>query len=132
MAQERVALVTGGTRGIGAAISKGLKAKGYKVAANYGGNDEAANAFKNETGIDYLEFEVTNESQRDQALRRMIQRGATIVVAVGFGYATPLESIADEAPEPVEATVATSASVLAASEVRFIRRLTRRNCPLWI
>ena len=38
----RVALVTGGTRGIGAAISKALKAAGYKVAANYGGNDEAA------------------------------------------------------------------------------------------
>ena len=37
----RVAVVTGGTRGIGAAISKALKAAGYKVAANYGGNDEA-------------------------------------------------------------------------------------------
>ena len=39
---SRVALVTGGTRGIGAAISKALQAAGYKVAANYGGNDEAA------------------------------------------------------------------------------------------
>jgi acetoacetyl-CoA reductase len=58
MAQERVALVTGGTRGIGAAISKGLKAKGYKVAANYGGNDEAANAFKEETGIPVFKFDV--------------------------------------------------------------------------
>jgi acetoacetyl-CoA reductase len=38
----RVALVTGGTRGIGAAISQGLKAAGYKVAANYAGNDDAA------------------------------------------------------------------------------------------
>ena len=38
----RVALVTGGSRGIGAAISKALKAAGYKVAANYAGNDEAA------------------------------------------------------------------------------------------
>ena len=51
MAHGRVALVTGGTRGIGAAISKGLQAKGYKVAANYGGNDEAAQRFKAETGI---------------------------------------------------------------------------------
>jgi hypothetical protein len=41
----RVALVTGGTRGIGAAISTALKHAGYKVAANYGGNDEAANQF---------------------------------------------------------------------------------------
>jgi len=47
----RVALVTGGSRGIGAAISKALKAAGYKVAANYAGNDEAAAAFKAETGI---------------------------------------------------------------------------------
>ncbi len=58
-----------------------------------------AERFKNESGIGYLEFEVTNESQRDQALRRMVQRGASIIVAVGFGYATPLDAIAQEAPE---------------------------------
>jgi acetoacetyl-CoA reductase len=48
---SRVALVTGGTRGIGAAISKALKGAGFKVAANYAGNDEAAKAFSDETGI---------------------------------------------------------------------------------
>ncbi|MBN8965849.1 MAG: acetoacetyl-CoA reductase [Rhizobiales bacterium] len=48
---SRVAVVTGGTRGIGAALSKALKAAGYKVAANYAGNDTAAQAFKAETGI---------------------------------------------------------------------------------
>ena len=47
----RVAVVTGGTRGIGEAISKALKAAGYKVAASYAGNDEAAAKFKAETGI---------------------------------------------------------------------------------
>ncbi len=47
----RVALVTGGSRGIGAAISVALKAAGYTVAANYAGNDEAARAFSAETGI---------------------------------------------------------------------------------
>ena len=47
----RVALVTGGSRGIGAAISTALKAAGYNVAANYAGNDEVANRFKEETGI---------------------------------------------------------------------------------
>ena len=54
----RVALVTGGTRGIGAAISQGLKAAGYKVAANYAGNDEAANKFKGETGIPVFKWDV--------------------------------------------------------------------------
>ena len=58
-----------------------------------------AERFKEETGIDYLEFEVTNESQRDQAIRRMARRGATIVVTVGFAFATPLEQIAPEFEE---------------------------------
>jgi acetoacetyl-CoA reductase len=56
----RVAVVTGGTRGIGAAISKALKAAGYKVAASYAGNDEAANKFKAETGITIYKWDVSN------------------------------------------------------------------------
>ena len=56
----RVAVVTGGSRGIGAAISKALKAAGYKVAATYAGNDEAANAFKSETGIPVYKWDVSN------------------------------------------------------------------------
>ena len=47
----RVAVVSGGTRGIGAAISKALNDAGYDVAANYGGNDQAAGEFKDQTGI---------------------------------------------------------------------------------
>jgi basic membrane protein A and related proteins len=58
-----------------------------------------AERFKNEAGIEYLEFEVTNESQRDQALRRMARRGANVVIAVGFSFATPLEQIAQEFPD---------------------------------
>ena len=54
----RVALVTGGTRGIGEAISIGLKEAGYKVAANYAGNDVAAAAFKEKTGIAVYKFDV--------------------------------------------------------------------------
>jgi acetoacetyl-CoA reductase len=56
----RVAIVTGGTRGIGAAISIALKDAGYKVAANYGGNDEAARHFTKETGIASFRFDVSN------------------------------------------------------------------------
>ena len=56
----RVALVTGGSRGIGAAISTALKAAGYNVAANYAGNDEAANKFKSETGIPVYKWSVAD------------------------------------------------------------------------
>jgi acetoacetyl-CoA reductase len=56
----RVALVTGGTRGIGEAISKALKEAGYSVAANYAGNDEAANAFKDATGIPVYKWSVAD------------------------------------------------------------------------
>ena len=54
----RVAVVTGGTRGIGAAISSALKHKGYRVAANYAGNDAAAQQFQAETGIPVYKWSV--------------------------------------------------------------------------
>ena len=57
---SKVALVTGGTRGIGAAISKALKAEGYTVAAVYAGNDEAAKAFTAETGIATYKWSVAD------------------------------------------------------------------------
>ena len=56
----RVALVTGGSRGIGAAISKALKDAGYSVAANYAGNDEAARKFSDETGIKTYKWSVAD------------------------------------------------------------------------
>ena len=55
-----VALVTGGSRGIGAAISKALKEAGYTVAANYAGNDDAAKAFTAETGIKTYKWSVAD------------------------------------------------------------------------
>jgi acetoacetyl-CoA reductase len=56
----KVALVTGGSRGIGAAISVALKNAGYTVAANYAGNDEAAEKFKAETGIPVYKWSVAD------------------------------------------------------------------------
>jgi acetoacetyl-CoA reductase len=57
---SRTALVTGGSRGIGAAISKALKAEGYNVAATYAGNDEAAAKFTEETGIKTYKWNVAD------------------------------------------------------------------------
>lgn len=54
----KTAIVTGGTRGIGAAISIALKQQGYNVAASYAGNDDAANAFKAKTGINVYKWDV--------------------------------------------------------------------------
>ncbi len=56
----RVAVVTGGTRGIGRAIAVALKSAGYRVAANYGGNDQAAQQFHSETGIPVFKFDVAD------------------------------------------------------------------------
>jgi acetoacetyl-CoA reductase len=65
----RVALVTGGTRGIGAAISKALKTEGHTVVANYGGNDEAANKFKGETGIPVTKFDVSDPAACESGIK---------------------------------------------------------------
>jgi acetoacetyl-CoA reductase len=56
----RVAMVSGGSRGIGAAISRGLQAAGYAVAANYAGNDAIAAKFKAETGIPVYKWDVSD------------------------------------------------------------------------
>src|SRR3974377_173987 len=68
---SRVALVTGGTRGIGEAISKALSHAGYKVAANYAGNDEAAQKFKAETAIPAYKWDVSSYEACADALKRI-------------------------------------------------------------
>ncbi len=68
---SRVALVTGGTRGIGAAISKALKAAGYKVGANYGGNDEAASKFKAESGVAVFKWDVSSFDACSAGLKKV-------------------------------------------------------------
>ena len=67
----RVAVVTGGTRGIGGAISRALKEAGYKVAANYGGNDEAANRFRAETNVSVHKWDVGSHEACAQGLKKI-------------------------------------------------------------
>jgi len=55
--------------------------------------------FSDETGIEVMEFEVTNEAQREQAMRRMVQRGATVVLGVGFGQADAINAVAGDNPD---------------------------------
>ncbi|MBI1869326.1 MAG: acetoacetyl-CoA reductase [Methylocystis sp.] len=69
----KIAVVTGGTRGIGAAISKALKAAGYTVAANYAGNDAAAAKFKAETAIPVYKFDVASYDASAAGLARIEQ-----------------------------------------------------------
>jgi acetoacetyl-CoA reductase len=68
---SKVAVVTGGTRGIGEAISIKLKDKGYIVAATYAGNDKAAEAFKSETGISVYKFDVSDFDGCQQAIEKI-------------------------------------------------------------
>jgi acetoacetyl-CoA reductase len=78
----RVALVTGGTRGIGAAISKALKEAGYTVAANYGGNDEAATKFKAETGIPVYKFDVSDAAACEAGIKAVASELGPVDVLV--------------------------------------------------
>ncbi|MBV1706702.1 MAG: acetoacetyl-CoA reductase [Hyphomicrobiales bacterium] len=78
----RVAVVTGGTRGIGAAVAKALKAAGYKVAAVYHGNDAAAEAFKAETGIAVYKWDVGNYDACAAGLAKVTADLGTIGVLV--------------------------------------------------
>ena len=55
--------------------------------------------FMDETGVEVMEFEVTNETQREQAMRRMVSRGATVVLGVGFAQADAIDKVAAENPD---------------------------------
>jgi len=68
---ERVALVTGGSRGIGAAICIALKSEGYKVAATYSGNEEAASKFSDDTGIPTYKWNVANYEESTNGLKKV-------------------------------------------------------------
>ncbi len=78
----RVALVTGGTRGIGAAISTFLQASGRKVVASYAGNVDAAQAFQKATGIKTYKFDVSDIAQCEEAVKRITEEVGKIEILV--------------------------------------------------
>lgn len=80
---EKIAIVTGGTRGIGAAIAIGLKNKGYKVAANYAGNDQAAQEFSKANDIPVFKFDVSDFAQCEAGVKKVTEElGGPVSVLV--------------------------------------------------
>lgn len=79
---SRVALVTGGTRGIGEAIAVRLKEAGYTVAASYAGNDETANAFKDQYGINVYKFDVSDYEACRVAIAKITEELGPVDVLV--------------------------------------------------
>ena len=93
---ERVALVTGGSRGIGAAISIALKNEGYNVAATYAGNDDAASKFSDETGIKTYKWNVASYEESINGLKKVqADLGAidTIVANAGITRDAPFHKM---------------------------------------
>jgi acetoacetyl-CoA reductase len=78
----RVALVTGGTRGIGASISTALKEQGRIVIANYAGNDTAAAAFHEQHGIRVAKFDVSHFDECQRAVQQITEEVGPIEVLV--------------------------------------------------
>lgn len=80
---DRLALVTGGTTGIGAAICKDLKEAGYRVAANYVSNDEAAKKFEQETGVKTYKWDVTSPEDCTKGVENICSDfGSTVEILV--------------------------------------------------
>jgi acetoacetyl-CoA reductase len=108
----RVALVTGGTRGIGAAIAKALKAAGYTVAANYGGNDEAAQKFKAETGIGVYKWDVSSFDACSAGIKQVVADLGPIEVLVNNAGITRDSQLHRMKPEQWTAVINTNLNSL--------------------
>ena len=104
----RLALVTGGTRGIGEAISIALKEKGYNVAANYGGNDQAAQAFTEKTGIPTYKFDVGIFSECEEAIKKITADLGPVEVLVNNAGITRDTTVSRMNPEKWEDVIRTN------------------------
>jgi acetoacetyl-CoA reductase len=108
----RVAVVTGGTRGIGAAISKALKAAGCTVAANYGGNDEAAQKFKAATGIAVYRWDVSSYEACEAGLKQVESDLGPVDILVNNAGITRDTMFHRMKPEQWNAVISTNLSSL--------------------
>jgi acetoacetyl-CoA reductase len=104
----RVAVVTGGTRGIGEAISVALKKNGYKVAANYGGNDEAAKAFAQKYGIPVYKFDVSDFKQCQDAIKKITEELGPVDIVVNNAGITRDGTLHKMTPEMWSQVIATN------------------------
>ena len=104
----RVAVVTGGTRGIGRAISAGLEDAGYAVAANYGGNDEAAGRFAEEAGIPIYKFDVSDYEACKAGIARVTADLGPVEVLVNNAGITRDGTMHKMSPESWEAVIDTN------------------------
>jgi acetoacetyl-CoA reductase len=104
----RVAIVTGGTRGIGRAISEALKATGRKVAANYGSNDAAAQAFTKETGIAAFKFDVSDYKACETGVKRIESELGPVEILVNNAGITRDAVLHRMTPEQWGAVIATN------------------------
>jgi acetoacetyl-CoA reductase len=106
----RVAIVTGGTRGIGRAIAEALKAAGCKVAAIYAGNDEAARQFTAETGIVAYKFDVADFKSCEAGVKRVEQELGPVEILVNNAGITRDAVLHKMTPEQWGEVIATNLS----------------------
>ena len=104
----RVALVTGGTRGIGAEISRALNAAGRTVVASYAGNEEAARKFHDETGITVMRFDVGDFGQCQDAVGKVTEQHGAIEVLVNNAGITKDASLSRMARDMWDAVIDTN------------------------
>jgi acetoacetyl-CoA reductase len=104
----RIALVTGGTRGIGRAISLALKDSGAQVAANYANNDEAAGAFKIETGIPVFKFDVGDFEACKEGIAQIEAEVGPVDILVNNAGITRDKPLHKMDPEHWDAVIATN------------------------
>ena len=78
----KIAIVTGGTRGIGASISKKLKSSNFKVIANYTSNDEAAESFSKENNIEVIKWDVSNYDECQESVNKIYEDNKNIDILI--------------------------------------------------